>query len=282
MSPHQSNLAIEKLVAQKGDSRAAYTPAELALLERFTGAGGLAKQGATGRGLLSEFYTPDAVVEMMWRLAIDHGAVWFRPEKPCRILEPAVGTGAFIRHFYREHIQQVTRGSIQIRAFETSPVSAKIARVLVDDPARFTVWEESFERAFIENNTSVGGRINRVFAEWRDFDLVIGNPPYGVYKSYAGGLGEKAHTKARQWEHYFIQRGLDVLKPGGYLIMVVPSGFVRSQYDYAESKKCIAERAMLMDSFRLPNGVFAATDVGTDILVFRRNDFTPAATRWTL
>lgn len=88
-------------------------------------------------------------------------------------------------------------------------------------------------------------------------------------------MGERDYTHAANYIDYFIFRGLDLLYPGGLLIMVVgaevASGgrpFLQQQMNAC--KKEIAEKSKLLDAYRLPNGVFERTDVLTDIIVLQK------------
>ena len=83
-------------------------------------------------------------------------------------------------------------------------------------------------------------------------------------------MGEKKFTKAKEYDHYFITRSLDLLRSGGLLVFIIASSFLDSGKSYTEVKKRIAAKAELKDAYRLPNGIFKSTDVGTDIVVFKK------------
>ena len=67
-------------------------------------------------------------------------------------------------------------------------------------------------------------------------------------------------------------RTLDTLADGGIMAMVVPSGFLDGKSSYGKDLEKIAGKAKLLEAWRLPNGTFDSTDVGTDIVVFRKGD----------
>jgi adenine-specific DNA-methyltransferase len=68
------------------------------------------------------------------------------------------------------------------------------------------------------------------------FDLVIGNPPYRREKNAKSdfdriaqsALGQRWRTARMDLWHYFLHRGLDLLKPGGRLAFIVNSYWTRS------------------------------------------------------
>jgi type I restriction-modification system DNA methylase subunit len=52
------------------------------------------------------------------------------------------------------------------------------------------------------------------------------------------------------------------------MAFVVPSGFLDGANDTIKAK--IAEKGRLLEAWRLPNGVFNTTGVGTDIVIIRK------------
>ena len=230
---------LELLEARKDD--ASFTLEEKQLLRMYGGAGGI--KGAKGVGILSEFYTPHAVVDKMWALAkqyVSPGA---------DVLEPSAGTGRFAEGQSAYNITQI----------ETDKTSARINRIL--NP-QTEVLQQPFQNLFLKNFKPQKNY------DGKKYDLVIGNPPYGAYAGKEKGMGEGREHK--RFEEYFIDRGLDTLKPGGHMVFVVPSSFLRRGDDAI--KKKIAAKGSLVEAYRLPNGAFPTTDVGTDILVVRREE----------
>lgn len=201
--------------------------------------GGKSKEG---RGVLDEYYTSTRIVDMVKSL-IDF------PAQSIKVLEPAVGTGNFLYA-----LPEI--GKHTVVSHEINEVTARIAKIFHNSARVLTT---PFESTFIDE------RGNKKEFE-RDYDLVIGNPPYGEHRGKYLGLGEAKDIK--DYETYFIARGLSVLKTGGKLVMVVPSSFIRSSE--SNSKIGIIGRGKLVTAFRLPNGVFEGTDIGTDIVVFEK------------
>ena len=203
------------------------------------------KTGGTekaGRGILDEYYTSSQIVDLVKSL-------FDFPATSLKVLEPAVGAGNFI--YALPDI-----GKHDITAHEINDTTARIAKIFHQNAKVFTT---SFEENFIDERGNA-----KEFTS--DYDLVIGNPPYGDHRGKYRGLGEE--KKISRYEEYFMKRGIDVLKDGGILAMVVPSGFLQGGSTVA--KEAITLNAELVDAFRLPNGVFEGTDVGTDIVVFKK------------
>ena len=213
-------------------------------LKKYAGAGGLEKQGAEGKGLLSEYYTPQNIVNKMWDLTAQYVNT-----DGAKVLEPSVGIGRFL---------ETAPKNTNFDVIEMNPVSAKITKILYPD-ANVTTGE--FQERFInkENNTPV----KNVTPE---YDIVIGNPPYGQYAGRYKGMGEG--KKFSRLEAYFINRGLDSLKENGIMTFIVPSSFLDSAI--TAGKQEIGTKCELVDAYRLPENTFDTTSIGTDIIVLRK------------
>lgn len=196
--------------------------------------GGITKEG---RGILDEYYTNSQIVDMVKSL-LDF------PATPIKVLEPSVGTGNFLYA-----IPEI--GNHTVITHEINETTARIAKIFHNNAKVLTT---SFEETFIDDRGNLK-------TDWKnDYDLVIGNPPYGEHRGKYLGLGEeKGITK---YEDYFVKRGLDLLKEGGTLAMVLPSSFMDRKIEFKNATVEIA--------FRLPEGVFEGTSVGTDIVVLRK------------
>lgn len=213
-------------------------------LKKYAGAGGLEKQGAEGKGLLSEYYTPQNIVNKMWDLTAQYVNT-----NGAKVLEPSVGIGRFLENAPKNTSFDVV---------EMNPVSARITKILYPD-ANVTTGE--FQERFIDktNNKPVKS-VNP------EYDIVIGNPPYGQYSGRYKGMGEG--KKYSRLEAYFINRGLDSLKENGIMTFIVPSSFLESAITPAKQE--IGSKCELVDAYRLPENMFDTTSLGTDIVVLRK------------
>lgn len=200
--------------------------------------GGVAKEG---RGILDEYYSDGKIVEAIRNLIKDQ----FKNRKELSVLEPSVGTGNFL--YAAKSLAQ----NVNISSFEINETTAKIAKILHPEA---DIRLRSFETEFIDEKGN-----KKDLSE--QYDLVIGNPPYGEHRGLYKGLGEE--PRLSKYEDYFVKRSLDVLKDDGILAMVLPSGWLNRQKNL--------ENADLVKAFRLPRGAFAGTQVGTDIVVLKKS-----------
>ncbi len=252
MKENQYNLnkRIQKFLAEKEFSNTPFSKEDIAFIQQYEGSGGQGKHGATGEGILYEFYTPDYIVELMWELAKRYG---YSGET---VLEPSIATGRLIKPApdYSKCV-----------GFEINPVSAKIAEISFPG---LTVHKGYFETAFLESpRFTKRMKEELTWLKEYPFSLVIGNPPYGKYKnSYSSYFGNPAIP---QIEIFFMYYGLKLLKKDGLLIYLISSNFLRNGNTYNKAKEEIARIGQLVDAYRLPP-VFKASKVPVDIIVFKR------------
>ena len=231
-------------ILQKPDSE--ITEEDKAILAQYEGGGGLNEENRSSSEVLNEFYTPKNLVEKVWEIT-DH----YAPEA-VTVLEPSSGIGRFAEN----------RPKNQFTMHEKNEISVRINKILHPDA---TVIEGSFQKQFFDEEE----RFRKTDAVLPTYDVVIGNPPYGDYNDKYKGLGEGKDFN--RYEEYFISRGLDSLKDeNSLLVFVVPSGFLNTASDKA--KHLIASKGILIDAYRLPEGTFPTTKVGTDIIVMKNRE----------
>lgn len=247
---HELNQHVEQLIAERSET-AEFTDSEKAVLRRYSGSGGQGKHGATGEGILYEFYTPEWVCNWMWKMAIHYGY------DGGTVLEPSCATGELLRP---------APDKTKCYGFEINKTSRRIAQILYPDAH---IHDGYFETAMLEPprfTTRIKKRVT--WLQGYPFSLVIGNPPYGKYTNAYSAYFPK--PKMKQIELFFYYHGLRMLKPGGLLIYLSGSNLLRNGYTYNEEKKAMQELGCdLLDAYRLPP-VFAYSEVPTDILVMRK------------
>lgn len=218
-----------------------YSLEDRTLMAAYTGAGGKESVGAEGAGLLNEYYTPKALIEKVWGIAER-----LSPTAETAF-EPSAGIGRFITESPK---------GIRVDGAEISKVSGTIARVLNPD-SNITIGD--FQELFFDKKTNKQKDVAQ-------YDLVVGNPPFGDRAGFLKGKGEEKDIGRE--EEYFIKRGIDMLKPGGHLVYIVNSSFLKS--GTSKGKERIADVGHLIEAYRLPEGIFEDTSIGTDIVVFKK------------
>jgi hypothetical protein len=258
-SQEQVTEEVRKLIDEHGIDRNKYSLAELRYMRFYEGLGGLAKtKKYVQQEILDQFFTPNLVIQKMWGLAMKNG---FNPSKPKRILESSCGTGRFFEYLPNPKIHDVTAYEIDFYAYA-------IAKMSFPD---FNIQNKAFERFFFQGERYLG-----IINVSKRFDLVIGNPPYREFSSAlavvkdGNGNTEQSVTKAKTYDQYFIARGVDLLASGGLLVFIVPNTFLSNNASYNDFKNQLATKCDLIDAYRLPNGTFPNTQVGTDIIVLKK------------
>jgi len=187
--------------------------------------------------VIGGYFTPrpvvDAVLKAVYRLGFAGG----------RVLEPSCGSFRFFAQMDKE----IRKNSV-FTAVEKDPITAKIASVVAPDAK---VINKGFEQVSFPNEY---------------FDLVIGNPPYSTV-----GLNDVDFGSSRtnlNMDSFFVYKSLKKLRKGGVMAFVMPIGFLDGHQGSALSD--INRDCELLAAYRLPQGVFADTEVATDIVLIRK------------
>jgi len=230
-------------------SKTKLSPDEKYLLETYEGLGSQTTVGVTDKGLLHQFYTPYVLCKKVYEIAEHYG---INLNEKINVLEPAMGTGRFFKFAPK---------NANLFGFDPDATNFKIANLLYPN---VTSYQTEFETAFLEQP-----RLNKMLKKsWLpEMDLVVGNPPYGEYIGYYKSYMPKVY---KRFEFLFVYLGLKTLKPGGLLIYVVSQNFMNNGAMYNGMKQEILKIGQFVDAFRLPNSIFSTTEVGTDIIIFKK------------
>jgi type I restriction-modification system DNA methylase subunit len=242
------NKEVKTLLDKKQN---AFTAEELKLLKQY--------EPSDGQNKLYSFFTPLWLCDVMVKLAIRHG---FNPSKG-KVLEPSAGTGNFIEALIDNGVKQTN-----IRAFELDKVNHLIAKARTPN---VIIHNDYFETYFLTPPRYTSTWNNKggkpTWSKLYPFDLVIGNPPYGIHKNRYSSYFKR--PKFRQTEQFFMYKSLEVLKKDGLLVFITGSNFLRNESTYLKEKSEIGKLAELVDAYRMPK-VFKNTQAPTDILIFKR------------
>jgi type I restriction-modification system DNA methylase subunit len=244
LNTFNKNKAIEEMVLNKEKNNEPYSQEDMAFANLYVGYGGMWKfddKLPKERGLY-EYYTPVTVIEKMISLVVEYGY------KGGKVLEPSCGIGRFLHYFHPK---------TKVTAIEPDKTSFLIAQA---NFPTFDIQNKTFNELFVDR------RGNKLSPKG-DFELVIGNPPYGTF-SGRHSVVEKRQTLANTYVDYFITRGLDLLKKDGLLAYIIPSGFIDSSE--TEVKRNIMRKSELVDAYRLPRSIFSQTDLQTDIIILKK------------
>lgn len=208
------------------------------------------------RQSLDEFFTPGWIAEIMFKLALKHGF------KGGKILEPSFGHGVFFDQAVKNGIPES-----DLWGFELYKPNYDFTRTKYPTAHLFN---HNFEYQFITDKkffSRTGVERSDLFVSTQ-FDLVIGNPPYGKHTSpYAFYFDKKMQVR---YEGFFIYLALQKLRPGGLLVFIINSLWLVNKEAYNYQKQQIDYIGEMIDAYRLPSRSFEETEIATDIIIMKK------------
>ncbi|MBX7491280.1 Eco57I restriction-modification methylase domain-containing protein [Helicobacter turcicus] len=176
------------------------------------------------------YFTPSAIIDSMFK---GLEALGIPSNEKITALEPSCGIGHFITK---------APANYEFIAIEKDSISASIAKLL---HPKTKIYNKAFEEVLFN----------------REFDCVIGNPPYE---------NARAEDSRELIHNYFVLKSQSLLKEGGLSSFVISSGFMDSINN--NHRMQIESENILLSAFRLPNSSFKAThtEVLSDIVFFRK------------
>ncbi len=262
-------VAIRTMQSLAAEKRTA-TPEEMTQMLRYSGWGGAARvflpDGSAPAALAAQrdqlqalttpqqyaamlasvntaFYTPPQLVTAIWRMVEQLGF------QGGRVIETSAGVG----HFFAAMPMALARKST-LSAVEIDPVSAGLLET------NFAPYGVQVQTCGLES-----AKLPLGF-----YDLVVGNVPFGNFKSLDTSKAPYADWLIHNW---FLGKSVELVRPGGLIALITSSGSMDSNTD--AHRRWLAAHAELVAGFRLPTMAFkhhANTEAVTDILVFRRRE----------
>ncbi|BDB65728.1 hypothetical protein T36_2207 (plasmid) [Helicobacter cinaedi] len=251
----EANLEALKLTQEIfSQNRLIATPTEQEVLAKFSGFGGLRElffderyekeraefENILGKKLYKEisyssfnaYYTPKNIINSMFRGLEKVGVP---SNEKVKALEPSCGIGHFIT---------LAPPNYEFEAVEKDILTATIAKFL---HPKTKIHNKGFEEIDFD----------------REFDVVIGNPPYENIRIDDKENKELIHN-------YFVLKSQNLLKEQGVSSFVITSGFLDSTHNTHRLK--LTENNLLLNAFRLPNSAFGAThtNVLSDIVFLQK------------
>jgi len=245
------------------------------------------------RGSRGQFFTPDPIIQLAVNI--------LKPTSKDKIIDPACGTAGFLveamKYVYENELVKNNSSSksevmkkyahSKLRGMEINPTLAKVAkmRMILEDDGYSGIMSidslSDFEMidAGAKKN-KIEGSINKEL-----FDLVLTNPPFGtqgkitnkkILKKFE--LGHKWSYNRKDWEKQdtlnngqvpdilFVERCLDLLKSGGKLAIVLPTGDLENK-SLGYVRQYIDNRAKLLGIVSLPQKTFIPHGTGIKAVI---------------
>ncbi len=205
---------------------------------------------------LDEFFTPKWVAEIMYNLAKQYGY------DKGKLLEPSFGHGVFFDIAIADDVPEQNLFGFEIYKPNYDFVVKKYPNA--------NLFDHNFEYQFIDKDIffrKASIEKSKEFANTQ-FDLVIGNPPYGTHKSpHAYYFDSKMQIR---YEGFFIWLALQKLKKDGLLVFIINSLWLQNGNTYNYQKEQISKLGEMIDAYRLPNNVFKDTNIASDIAILKK------------
>lgn len=192
--------------------------------------------------------TPDAVGLFMGYVV----GKFMEGNQSYTILDPAVGAGNLITTILNMHshsIEQVYGVDIDDLLLQLTYVNANLQKHGVE-----LFHQDSLQPLFID-----------------PVDLVICDLPVGYYPNDEGAAqykvkSEEGHTYAH---HLFIEKSLNHVKPGGYVVTLIPNNLFDSEQSHL-LRALLKEEAIVQAIIQLPLSMFKQKEAAKSILVLQK------------
>ncbi len=216
------------------------------------------------------YYTPPEVVRLMVELTLG-------PHRSCAgsapsILDMACGAGEFLLEAYRFQCNRygaaAARGSVRGVDIDSEAVASARRRMCEVD------------RGFPETNIRVGDALEGELLSGGAFDAIVGNPPYVNIRQLAKAtspermewLRERYCTARGNFDLYvlFIERAIELLKPGGRCGLIVPNKWATLDYARPCRELLLSDTTIEQVIDLSGERVFAGASVYPQVLIFRK------------
>lgn len=220
------------------------------------------------KGKRGQYFTPRHVIDMAVKM--------LNPQDDEYIIDPACGSGGFLIHAMQyvwsnslKHADKSARSDYASRYvygidFDDKPVKIARAMMLIAGDGKSHIlklnslntkeWqgdESEKERARAELRERLHkfddydkNKNNKENFKYFDFDILLSNPPFAgeihetpMLKEYELAKNDKGKLRNKMERHIlFIERSLDLVRPGGRMAIVLPQGvFNNSNMEYVRN-----------------------------------------------
>jgi adenine-specific DNA-methyltransferase len=218
------------------------------------------------------FYTPPAVVQRLLDAVTEAGVDWSQ----VRALDPACGGGAFLAPIASRMLASLTgcnprvalrNLASRLKGYEIDPFAAWMSQTFLDALVSSALGVSAEELVAVE----IGDSLARL--DGPEYDLVIGNPPYGrcaLSKEQRMTFRRSLFGHANQYG-LFLDLALRRVCSNGIVGYVTPTGFLGGEYFKRLRELLVTEATPLSCDFISDRtGVFDNVLQETMLAVFRR------------
>lgn len=229
------------------------------------------------RSRLGAYYTPPPLAERLVSMATNAGVDW----RTCRVFDPACGGGAFLSAVAAPLVNAASdRGAAQALAsiaerlcgFEIDPYAAWLSQVFLE-ASLLPLCRRARQRMPVVVRVCDSLRENEPSGRGGEYDLVIGNPPYGritlpqeLRERYRRSLFGHANLYG-----VFTDLAIRFARSGGIIAYVTPTSFLAGEYFKAlRSLISSSARPVNIDFISARKGVFDDALQETMLATYRK------------
>ncbi len=208
-----------------------------------------------------QYFTPRVLIDVMVRL--------MKPQPGERCNDPACGTFGFMIAAH-EYVRQQTDDFFSLDQ-DTADFEAGDAFTgceLVHDTHRLALMNAMLHN--MNGTITLGDALSSLGESFKDYDLVLTNPPFGTKKGGERATREDLTFPTSNKQLNFLQHIYRSLKRGGRAAVVLPDNVLFADGDGEKIRVDLMDKCNLHTILRLPTGIFYAQGVKTNVLFFTR------------
>jgi len=223
----------------------------------------LEKNASEKKSGAGQYFTPRPLINVMVRL--------MAPKHTERLNDPSCGTYGFMIAAYH-YLKEQTNDFYDLSEKENERLHRDgfSGAELVNDTHRLALMN-----AFLHGmagNIFLGDSLSATAEQYKNYDLVLANPPFGTKKGGERPTRTDLLFKSSNKQLNFLQviyRSLHT-RGGARAAVVLPDNVLFEDGDGQRVRKDIMEKCNLHTILRLPTGIFYAQGVKTNVLFFER------------
>jgi len=180
------------------------------------------------------FYTPPALTKRLLDMCVEAGVDW----SEVSVVDPACGGGAFLAPVAIEMVKTLSSEDADtlllhvethLKGFEIDPFAAWLTQLFLEVALKDILNQASRP---IKRLVKVCNTLEYAFTDDEQFDLVIGNPPYGKTKltdRLKSKFGDSLYGHPNLYG-LFTHLAIQMVKPNGIIGYLTPTSFLSGEY----------------------------------------------------
>lgn len=232
----------------------------------------------------AQYMTPPEVVDFIIELVLtdlETDNTVSGTDRPLVVLDPSCGVGSFLSSFYHAARNTSWLNPARLHIFGQD----KVERMVRLSTINMELFDVAEHRIYVGNSLAKGSELDGLAGS---VDLILTNPPFGARFDFSEIKNQcgvntpffssiKKATGTVDSELLFVDRNLELLRPGGRLMIVVPDGVVSAKGTAALLRSHLSKSATLLSVVELPATTFAQAGTRTKTAIIYLKKGAPAS-----